>query len=676
MKDLFTCFLILLFISSSTRLRSQVLTPIQIDSLGKAVDDELLGIWKRTEAGRSLAYHYMDLALTDSLVYYADKMIQITASSESLKAIRVANHTRANGYMYQGQVSHAIRCYSIAADLAVQSENPRAAAGSLLNVGVAYLRQGKFEQSDSILIKAAYYANESQDSNLIVQAYSNRGVLLNESGRQEEAIRTTLAAIPFARGNPIGIAQLYGNAGAYSSELGFPERALEFYLKAHKVASMHNIDRVLPSILNNIGNAFLDKSQVDSALHYFTLSNKFNAKAVTKLYTLIGLGSAHLKLKNLEDGKRAYERAFEIAEDIESISEMAVVLHGLGEISLAERNLQESRRFFIEANDLLENLDGTLVQEISVKSSLLKISSLLDEPIDSTILLKYFALRDSIFSIDMRASLAALTDEFNVAEARADQAQARLLTIEERATRQKWTYLAIGTFLIGATLSLTQYWDRQRKQKYNDELVNLNNQINRLNQDLNHRTSNYLESIILLLERQKERAVSNKLDTTVVSSLERQVLAFTKVQKKLGADLDSVNLKEYLEDFCQAIRETLRGQDVPVTFEVNVSEVEVKPAFAAPLALIINELVTNSMKHASREPGILRLKLDVKQRDDEKLRVLFSDGSNVAKELDTKVFSTGQGVDLILGFTEELNGEIRRYAKESYDYEAVFEDVN
>jgi two-component sensor histidine kinase len=282
----------------------------------------------------------------------------------------------------------------------------------------------------------------------------------------------------------------------------------------------------------------------------------------------------------------------------------------------------------------------------------------------------------------IKESIADTEAKYHVKEEKAEK-----LVLAERldaeisiSSNQRMALFLAG--LSGLLLALSLWFVRRESRRRaalnevlrlkNQEITGQSFQILRLNQDLNHRTSNYLDSIIILLERQRDSAAAAGMDVTVVNSLERQVLAFTKVQDKLGADLDTVNLREYLEDFCGTVREALAAQGRPVRFDTNIADVDVKPAFAAPLALIINELATNSMKYARREDGILRIALDAIEEKDGELRVFYRDGGSQEGEIDQEVFSSGQGVDLILGFTEELKGEVVRYGEESYDYEVVF----
>jgi two-component sensor histidine kinase len=282
----------------------------------------------------------------------------------------------------------------------------------------------------------------------------------------------------------------------------------------------------------------------------------------------------------------------------------------------------------------------------------------------------------------IKESIADTEAKYQVKEEKAEKlALAERLGAEETISRNQRIALLLAGFA-GLLLVLGLWFVRRESRRRaalnealrikNQEVTAQSLQISRLNQDLNHRTSNYLDSIIILLERQRDSAAAAGMDVTVVNSLERQVLAFTKVQDKLGADLDTVNLREYLEDFCGTVREALAAQGRPVRFDTNIADVDVKPAFAAPLALIINELATNSMKYARREDGILRIALDAIEEKDGELRVFYRDGGSQEGEIDQEVFSSGQGVDLILGFTEELKGEVVRYGEESYDYEVVF----
>jgi two-component sensor histidine kinase len=214
----------------------------------------------------------------------------------------------------------------------------------------------------------------------------------------------------------------------------------------------------------------------------------------------------------------------------------------------------------------------------------------------------------------------------------------------------------------------------RRRKHLNEQLQEKNVQISRLNSEITHRASNHLHNVKLLLVNQRKRAIAAGLDVSIANALERQILAYTKLQEQLSTNHVKVNLKEYLEKFSEGLQEAFAAGGQRIIFDLNIAKLAVKPDFAAPLALIINELATNSLKYARREDGILKIALDVTLEKGGDLRVYYRDGGPQDGEVDPMVHSSGEGMELVKGFTWELAGEIIRYGSgDGFDFEAVFE---
>ena len=251
----------------------------------------------------------------------------------------------------------------------------------------------------------------------------------------------------------------------------------------------------------------------------------------------------------------------------------------------------------------------------------------------------------------------------------------RSATAEAKATTRTSQLWLLATILaaLSAGLLFVRRESRRRKS-LNEVLLVKNNQITRLNHEINHRTANNLNSIIFLLKDQKRIAFAKNIDVSVIENLERKILAFTKMQRRLNSTLAEINLQDYMDDFCEHLREIFANSDQQVHFNRNIANINVSPDFAAPLALIINELATNSLKYARREKGVLSISLDAILDEAGELHVYYRDGGPADGPIHTETHSSGQGMELVRGFTEQLEGQIIRYgdSEEGFNYEAIF----
>jgi hypothetical protein len=119
-----------------------------------------------------------------------------------------------------------------------------------------------------------------------------------------------------------------------------------------------------------------------------------------------------------------------------------------------------------------------------------------------------------------------------------------------------------------------------------------------MSQELAHRTKNNLQMIASVLtlqaRAQTEPAVRAAFDVAISRV---QIIARAHERLQPGGPQGEVNLRDFLEDLCGTLGDTLRDLR-PVAVRVEVEPIMTGPDKAVPLGLIVNELVTNAFKYA------------------------------------------------------------------------------
>ena len=119
-------------------------------------------------------------------------------------------------------------------------------------------------------------------------------------------------------------------------------------------------------------------------------------------------------------------------------------------------------------------------------------------------------------------------------------------------------------------------------------------------------------------------------------------------------EFEGMDAAEYLRRLCDGLA-SAGTRHIQITAEADLLEVDLDTAI--PLALIINELVTNALKHAfpNTEKGEVRVRL---LRDGPDVTLLVQDnGCGLAAEMDA-ARSKGLGLRLVAQLTEQLNGSL------------------
>jgi two-component sensor histidine kinase len=136
--------------------------------------------------------------------------------------------------------------------------------------------------------------------------------------------------------------------------------------------------------------------------------------------------------------------------------------------------------------------------------------------------------------------------------------------------------------------------DKNELLKDKDELISLKDL---LFKEVNHRVKNNLQSVMLLLENQAAILEGEAFDAVNISR--HRIYAMSLVHEQLieSSKLKSVNMSLYLPQLIEHIKDSFQGP-TQVKIRISVEELIIDISLALPLALIVNEAVTNALKYA------------------------------------------------------------------------------
>jgi two-component sensor histidine kinase len=169
--------------------------------------------------------------------------------------------------------------------------------------------------------------------------------------------------------------------------------------------------------------------------------------------------------------------------------------------------------------------------------------------------------------------------------------------------------------------------------------------------ELQHRTKNNLQIIVGLLSIKRGRA--ENLETrealdAAIRSVEAVALAHDLLDTRKEAN--SVDFAEYLRSLCASIEPDQRG----ISVQVEADDALIPLNRAVPAALVVNELVTNSIKYAfGNAGGNIHVKFDVLANSSEACVCVEDDG--VGMQLPPE---PGVGLRLIKGLAQQLGGRL------------------
>ncbi|UEM20969.1 PAS domain-containing protein [Skermanella mucosa] len=176
--------------------------------------------------------------------------------------------------------------------------------------------------------------------------------------------------------------------------------------------------------------------------------------------------------------------------------------------------------------------------------------------------------------------------------------------------------------------------------------------------ELQHRVKNNLQVMASLIRLQAVRSDSEAMRSGLDNLLLR-INALELIYRKLYTDDagPTLELGGYLAEICETLA-NFHGPDRGVTMDIRTRPCHVPVETALPLGLILNELVTNSFRHAfaDRETGTVRLELEPLDGSRWELRI-GDDGIGAAGGLDWEN-NTNLGLSLVKALANQIRATV------------------
>lgn len=176
--------------------------------------------------------------------------------------------------------------------------------------------------------------------------------------------------------------------------------------------------------------------------------------------------------------------------------------------------------------------------------------------------------------------------------------------------------------------------------------------------EIHHRVKNNLQIIASLLNLQS-RYIKDESTLAAIRESQNRVKAMALVHEKLyrSEDLSRIDLNEYLKFLGTGLFQFYDARSRGIRFELDVSVVEVDIGTAIPLGLILNELISNSLKYAFPEgrTGVVAISI---RKEDHTLTAQFrDDGVGIPESVDWRE-TPSLGLRLVNTLVDQLNGTI------------------
>ena len=170
--------------------------------------------------------------------------------------------------------------------------------------------------------------------------------------------------------------------------------------------------------------------------------------------------------------------------------------------------------------------------------------------------------------------------------------------------------------------------------------------------EIHHRVKNNLQLIISLL-RLQSRELSNPDTIVQFEDAINRILTISLVHEKMyqAEDLSRLNLQEYFSSLGHdIIHNHIENDQIKLLLDFKIEKTKLKPI--VPIAMIFNELLSNSLKHGKRTNEELVIHFSMKNTADNTLVFIYSDNGTWVETRNKNSF----GLELIEALIQQIEG--------------------
>jgi PAS domain S-box-containing protein len=197
--------------------------------------------------------------------------------------------------------------------------------------------------------------------------------------------------------------------------------------------------------------------------------------------------------------------------------------------------------------------------------------------------------------------------------------------------------------------------------------------------ELYHRTKNTLQVIRSLLLLQAGERLDDPGVQAVAAALDKRILAIALVHQLLyeSRDLHQLSAREYLTALARLVAGGREQDTAPVYLDINVADTPLSIDIAIPLGIIINELLANSLVHATSNTAGLTIAIQLSPcQDGKSLRLVYhDDGPGLPAGYD-HVHASSLGMLMIHEIaTQQLRGRLDIAGPPGFLYQLEFDPL-
>jgi len=577
-------------------------------------------------------YFYDSIERRDSLNYYITEVIDLcskidTSADINRKTVKKGAEVYtfiADNFLREKNISEAIIYFSHAQKLYNILGDKKTEATCTNKIASIYLNAGNRVEALKGFIKAASLSSKTKDSVGMASAYMNIAKTYWKQGdlhRTQENLNKALKIVQMIN-EPDLLSQVIISIAGLKKEQGDLNHSLSLYEEALSHTQSNGDSIGMARTLNNIGSIYFDFEEYNKAKEFYDRANKILENSnclICKAFVKINLSNYYLELG---EPNKAIELSLQTLE--------------IGKKLNSEELQTNSLQLLIKINEKQKNWEKAFTYQ----------SLLIQQTLESQ--------KNNLQQISQQETIRLKLEQDKYITRKKEIEQA--LIIEKENQRENIFYISVSVlFLLLITAIFIIYFRLRNLRDKNIYITKQSEERKLLLQEVHHRVKNNFQIVSSMLRLQSYNFEDEKLRLNFQEAVNRiNAMAIVHDVIYRQEKFKDINSKTYLEKLVLSLHKT---GDSRIKILIDSEEIPFKIETLISLGIALNELITNSFKHAFNN-----------EIDDPKIYISLHTIGNKLYELnykdngigiDKESYISNFGMDLIETIIDNFEGEIK-----------------
>ncbi|MEO9533358.1 MAG: histidine kinase dimerization/phosphoacceptor domain -containing protein [Crocinitomicaceae bacterium] len=560
-------------------------------------------------------------------------------------------------------------------------------------IGYSLGKQSKHQDAIHFFSQAIPLYTELKDTIGLASTYNRLGVSYKYISVFSKAINCLNLSYKYfiMAGDSLGQGSTKLNLGNVFKNIGNSEMAKKNYREAIFIYTQQNDSNAIASCYNNLGNVFKNEDQFDSSFYYMYKTLEIRRKTKHKpglSFIYHNIANLFLRVNDPANAKLYIDSSFQIKSERNDLYGICTDYEVNARISAANKNWNEAIEYGEKALDLARPFND-LDMNMEILSNLaFACNQLKQYEKSSNYFIEYIDAQETVKALNGSNQVEFALIEYEMV---ADSIQQRQMQLQkelqdaenenEKLSNEVFKrnfYLILAALLITiAIITFIYLANRKRLRKSRIEKETLEKtsvpkeEREVLLKEVHHRVKNNFQIINSLIRIQSEYITPSNY-VQKLRELENRIRSMSLIHEKLykTESLSKLKVKEYFVDLISNVQDSYEQSDhIEITQHIDSAEFGIDSLI--PLGLIVNETISNSLKHAfeGKDGGEINISLN---NTDEKTILTIKDNGIGADMTLSELKEESLGMELIYDLTDQLDGKITLSTERGFEYRFIF----